>query len=282
MQIRWDWKFFLTLALGLASLVAPWWLWKMDLVAKAVEVRLVSSAFLLTSLDPKMQLKVTEGGTELRTPALSTIDVVSSGGKPIASADFESPLEIQVGSSTTVRSVVVASREPASIQAAVVITDRGFQIKPLLLNPGDAIRLSVLTDGSAPEFAPQARIAGVKDVPLIKGQSTSKGAVSVAMLGVLSLPAMAIFLFVLIDVPSARDLGVPRSAGVINVYLIALLWIAGVGASINVSRFNEVLGFYLGIGSWLGLGLLAAVSALLYLPLRKLGIRFHNRLHYTR
>lgn len=161
-----DWKFIVGLLIAIAGVLAPIWLWQLDRRAHSLKLRLVSSVSL--SVEKKIaipELKISLDGKEIENPVLSVVELLNNGSKPIASADFESPIELKVDSGVLVIKARVTEVSPEDLHVTLDTTSSAIKISPMLLNPGDKISLSVLTAGpDGVQFSPQSRIAGISKI----------------------------------------------------------------------------------------------------------------------
>lgn len=165
MRMRLDWKYVVTLVAALVGIAVPVWLWQVDLHAKSLVVKLVSAVELQAPIAPSIpDIQLTVGGTTIASPVLYTLEIFNNGSKPIPTADFESPLELKLNGASKVVRASIASTEPADVSAEVETTPELIRLKPLLLNPGDKLRIAILTSGKISTVIPRARIAGVSKV----------------------------------------------------------------------------------------------------------------------
>lgn len=168
MRIFGDWKFILMLAVTVAGVAGPFWLWRADQNAKAISVQLTSQVPLgLTEKDVIPGLQVVIAGTPISEPLLSTVLIENSGDKSIATADFESPLEIRSLNGSTIYGARISGKSPADIEPVIEWDKQAIRLKPTLLNPRDSITLSVITSGSSPNLSAKARIIGVSTVQMV-------------------------------------------------------------------------------------------------------------------
>lgn len=194
--MRLDWKFLVMLVVTLLGVGVPVWLWQYDLHAKSLAVRVVSSVDLHTpqaSLLPGLEL--TLNGEKIDAPALTTIELLNDGSKPIPSADFEGPLELVVANEAKALEAKVATTEPASLSVMLETEPRVVRVKPLLLNPNDKITINILTSGKNPNIAPRARISGVSDVKMETVASSTKSIKKAIFPGIASLAGLMIYFF---------------------------------------------------------------------------------------
>lgn len=157
----------LTLLVTVLSVLVPVWIWRADLSSRSLQVRLVSQVALEPDISGSIEgLQISISGVPLKAPYLSVIELSNNGDKPIPSADFEAPLEILVTDGALVWRAEVTETRPKDIEVDLSLDPVVIEIKPLLINPNDAITLSVLTSGRKPVFTTRARIAGVSIVPI--------------------------------------------------------------------------------------------------------------------
>lgn len=150
------------------GVAGPIWLWRVDQNAKSLSAAMLSQVALQpTDNDSVQGLQVLIDGTPLVEPFLSVIEISNDGEKPIATADFEVPLEVRLLTKANVARARVTAKSPSDIDAEISWDKQAIKLKPLLLNAKDKITLSVLTSGGQPQFSTKARIAGISTVPLI-------------------------------------------------------------------------------------------------------------------
>lgn len=171
MGLRFDWKFFLTLAITIASVAVPVWLWQIDLSSKTLSLTVKSTVELqpkgIDSLDG-IQLSV--DGKALEAPYVSVLEFSNSGSRPIVTSDFEGPIRISTENPSKLVKVRITSSNPPSLEPALSLADGVFLLQPLLLNPGDTIRITVVAAGAKPVFTARARVAGVTEISIVDVQ----------------------------------------------------------------------------------------------------------------
>jgi hypothetical protein len=263
MARRFDWRYFVMLAATTAGVVVPVSLWQADQRARAVEARVVSLTPLYPSVSgTEVDLKLSLGTTELRQPVLSVIEIRNSGTRPISGSDFEGPIEVLVEPGPTVRRASLTSKAPTSLRPELTQTAYGFQVQPLLLNPGDQMTVAVLTDGGKPSFKALARIVGVMDVEVVVAQKEPdprRLAWLQAFFGFFVLTAYAV-LMAIGGVGSSYPLG--------KAYLIALAMLTCGGGVMLFQPISNLYQLSVLTGGVLvvGVGFAAAIAA--FIPLR--------------
>jgi hypothetical protein len=235
-----DWKFFVTLAATVAGVIVPVYLWQLDLSSKALTVRLVSSISVINDPgDPGLGLQLTIEGANVEAPYLSTFEVINSGSRAILSSDFESSMEIDAGKDISVVRAKVASTIPGDIQATVSALGQQVKIQPLLLNPGDALTIGVITAGGAPFFVPRARVAGIARVAYEDQTKRQPRWRSAAIYFVLAALAAPLYFYLTIFAISPRRLTLNRWAAMATMLVCAAAgsgWISRAFLLANVER----------------------------------------------
>ncbi|XAI95636.1 hypothetical protein [Microcystis phage Mae-JY22] len=166
------WK--LTRAGGLQTLlaaigigVAIYYGWKQTL-DRSLEVAIVSQTELLPSSSPGLKAaQLSIDGASVHEPYLTVIMVSNNGDEAIRAAEFETPLVLKLNGPARLVRADVSTTEPDNVRINVTRQDDQAVIAPTLLNPGDTIRLSLLTGGGVPKFSPDARIAGISRVQIL-------------------------------------------------------------------------------------------------------------------
>lgn len=198
MTLTLDWKFWTTLLATAAGVVVPIWLWQVDLNARAIELRLISTASLQPQETGGLKgLSISFNSNVLESPTVSVLEVVNSGSKPIQASDFEGPIEIRPQEGSKVVRVEVASTMPVDLRPQMSQALDVISIQPLLLNPKDKFVLTVLTSGQEPKISTRARIAGVAQVDFVDQTKSPRAQRSLwvnSTIGVLLLCSYAITL----------------------------------------------------------------------------------------
>jgi hypothetical protein len=159
-----DWKFFVSLLVGVLGVGASIYWPFADLRGHGLTLSLVSSASLQPSAgSPIQDLQVTLNGSRIENPYLSSLTIINSGSKPILSSDFDTPLGITVQGQATLVTAQISGSTPKGIPVDLKVEDGRVKILPFLSNPGDEVNLVVITSG-IPNLIPSARIAGVREI----------------------------------------------------------------------------------------------------------------------
>jgi hypothetical protein len=137
----------------------------------------VISAAPVVNVRPEMssRVKVYLDDQLIRDVHVVIVNIRNSGNVPIKSEDFESPISISFGESSRVIETSCEKADPGDVTPALEQEEGGVLISPLLLNPGDYIRLRALVIQKYIQMTVSARIAGVKrvtEIPLdVRGDS---------------------------------------------------------------------------------------------------------------
>jgi hypothetical protein len=159
-----DWKFFSTFAVSIFAIAISLYLPRAELTAHELTMTLVSSWELQPPSGPRFQdLQVILDGDKIENPFVSSIKITNTGSKPVASADFESPMVLTTEKPARLVTARLAGSTPKGIPVELQIADGKIKILPFLSNPGDEITIALVTSGK-PVVQPTARIAGIKEV----------------------------------------------------------------------------------------------------------------------
>lgn len=156
-----------TLMVTIASVVVPIYIWRADLSAKSLGLRVASQVALQPETASAMSgLQITIDGTVVVSPYLSVIELTNDGDKPIPPGEFEAPIELRLQPDTRVARARVTGSNPKDLEVHLTWDPQVVRVAPILLNPKDSVRISVLTAGQPPTFSPRVRIAGVAAVAI--------------------------------------------------------------------------------------------------------------------
>ncbi|QSB19466.1 hypothetical protein JN403_24630 [Pseudomonas sp. 15A4] len=159
-----DWKFFSTFAVSIFAIAISLYLPRAELTAHELTMTLVSSWELQPPSGPRFQdLQVILDGDKIENPFVSSITITNTGSKPVASADFESPMVLTTEEPARLVTARLAGSTPKGIPVELQIADGKIKILPFLSNPGDEITITLVTSGK-PVVKPTARIAGIKEI----------------------------------------------------------------------------------------------------------------------
>lgn len=168
-----DWKFISTLILAVAGVAVPVWLWQADIGAKSLTMTVVSTVPIGGMEAGEMTgVEVTVDGSPAEKPFISVIEVHSSGRRPIAAADFETPIEVSVLPPARLLKAQVKETSPPDLRPSLFIKQGLLAIEPLLLNAGDRIQVNVIGTGALPIFSVRSRVAGVQKVAVVDSISS--------------------------------------------------------------------------------------------------------------
>lgn len=162
---RLDWKFLLTIIITIAGVAVPVWLWQLDISSKALTLTVKSTADLqpqgIAELDG---IQILVDGKPLSTPIVSVLELSNSGSRPVLASDFEGPIQISATLPASIAKAQQMPSTPPSLMPALALTEGVVLLQPVLLNPGDVVRFTLVTANGKPHFSARARIAGVSDV----------------------------------------------------------------------------------------------------------------------
>jgi hypothetical protein len=140
-------------------------LFRLQQSRKALSYEIVSSTSLLSINDEvKSDVAILYKGKPVRNVHLIIVKIVNSGKLPILDADFVNPLEFDFGKKTELLSAEIMDTVPSNLQVSISLVSEVIKISPLLLNPGDSIKLKVLMSGYDDTLNVSTRVVGVKEI----------------------------------------------------------------------------------------------------------------------
>lgn len=163
-RIPTNWSKTLSVFATVAALIIPVLIWWADQETKGLTIDVISKASLQTEIaGPAPVIAVTLNGQVVEKPYLTQLEISNTGSQPISASDFESAATIQAGNARILQASVT-SKSPLSLRPKLTSSAAAIVLQPLLLNPGDKIRLTVITSGGKPVLTASARIVGVRDL----------------------------------------------------------------------------------------------------------------------
>ncbi len=173
-------------ALGIFTPIA--WDWYTE--RAALEVRYLSSATLIDTLAQVEEVEIRFGDRQIRQLSRVELVLANMGRRPIEASDLARPFQIQFEGVRILDASIVAE-SPHNLAAVLeILPDSStIQLTFSLLNQGDRVGFSVLLAGSEPRLSVDARIAGLRRVPLVdRRQDQRTGGVRTKILESRGLP----------------------------------------------------------------------------------------------
>ncbi|MBE4254443.1 hypothetical protein HJ079_24725 [Vibrio parahaemolyticus] len=112
-------------------------------------------------------LEISYKGTPLTTLSRNTFLIENTGSKSLLQSDVVAPIEVKVSEGVTVFDAMVESKQPDNLDILLSKQANSVLINFTLLNPGDQVLISLLTDSNTSSFTAAARIAGVKELTVL-------------------------------------------------------------------------------------------------------------------
>lgn len=202
--MRFDLKYTVALIAAIAGVIVPALLWQYDQKSKSLSIKLISSTELQSSVTTTIpDLNLTINGELIAAPILSLVEIINDGIKPIPTSDFESPLSISIDKESKLIRAMLISTEPINLKPILEVNNQTIKVLPLLLNPNDKLKISVLSSGGLPKFIASARISGVSAINIDQKFEEVEKKVKIAWLGMLSVIGFfSVFLLLAIFITS--------------------------------------------------------------------------------
>lgn len=131
-----------------------------------IELQLVDLSPIIEKSKRLEGLRITYAGEAVDELSRATFQIRNSGRTPILKKDVVSPLYIQLPQASKVIEAKIAETRPKNLDASVLFNkaDGRITVEFALLNSGDVIRVSILTQSTDVAFDAGARIAGISNL----------------------------------------------------------------------------------------------------------------------
>ena len=144
-----------------------------------LKVEWVSTDSLVSNTARASDLQVLFEGEEVNNPKLVRFQVKNSGTEPISKSDFDTPLQLEFDSGVTLLKASVSASVPNFLPAKISITNHTLELKPLLLNSGDTLNISLILSGDIENVEVLGRIARVPTLELVKYDGEKHSSLSI-------------------------------------------------------------------------------------------------------
>ena len=173
---------------GVLSVVIA--LWARDRRKKCLAWEVVSSSALVTKTTENDGIEILYQGVKVEAPHVSTLRVLNTGNVPVTKDDYDKPLTFGLESDCLGTTIVWKTDgfDPSVRQ----LDSQQFSLEPVLFNPGDSLKLQVITR-SKPNVQCAGRIVGGNVRALAMGASGFSRSISIVAV----LPSLAIIIYIL-------------------------------------------------------------------------------------
>lgn len=114
--------------------------------------------------DHDNRLTISLMGKPLSSLGLVAIKIINNGNRPIMTNDYESPIRFMFETSTEIISTRITDTNPVNLPGELFIAGSTVSLKPILLNPGDYLRIEILLSPAATNMSVDWRVVGVKSI----------------------------------------------------------------------------------------------------------------------
>ena len=155
-------------ALAIAALAASFLIYSWQRSRRAVTYDVLSWTNLLTVREQVAgKVQVFYEGEPAKSLTLIVLRVWNSGNQPLLAAEFERPIAL-VESVSRILSAAVVETDPTGIGTEIEQYQDAVLLKPSLLNPADSVTIKLLVRDMGKALWPDSRIAGVKQITLVR------------------------------------------------------------------------------------------------------------------
>lgn len=110
----------------------------------------------------KADLQLYSDGRIVKDPYLLIMRIINTGNRPIQESDFTDRIRIDFQAGVVTAKLIKSS--PVGIATELEWEGGVLYVHGMLLNQGDWVALSILTDGEPRRIPPEARIVGVREL----------------------------------------------------------------------------------------------------------------------
>jgi hypothetical protein len=150
---------------AIAALIIPIVLFAVGRQSKALAVETISRATVADLTDPALSLlRLTYNAHPVNQVTMVTIEVANRGTRPVEPRDFECPIVIHFEVPDSLLAVTLGEKDPRNLAPQIMSDASSITIAPMLLNPGDRFRLTLLLRGGFSEPTVDSRISGIRSI----------------------------------------------------------------------------------------------------------------------
>jgi hypothetical protein len=179
---------FLGSFIGLIALVITTWI-SLKGRAKKLNYEVISQTSLLNfdldSTIPKLTLLF--GNNPIHNAEIVLIRISNEGSVPIRPREFEYPLKLAVGETSSILDAKLVRKHPDNLVVKLSLKDSKFlAIDPLLLNPGDYFLIQII---AMPEvnIRVKGRIAGIREIKSEAHKRKARRVMTTIFVGIVSI-----------------------------------------------------------------------------------------------
>jgi hypothetical protein len=152
---------------GVAALALAWLSYRSHRDRKRIEYVVTTKAGLLPgNVRHEVEVVHLDSGVSINKPWLTIVRIVNTGDRAITANDFETKLSINLVGVRRILSATVTATRPADLEPELGFNGASIDIDPLLVNPGDAFQVQLLSDGEPSEVSITGRVADLEIVEL--------------------------------------------------------------------------------------------------------------------
>ena len=194
------------LFLAFLSVVIPiaWDLWSSS---SEVTLTIDRTTTIVEKKSNVEKLQILYGGKQVDSLSKTFFELKNTGRQAVTVNDLISNPKITLNHGNILEAEIVKSI-PNNIEKKLLIEEKSVSLEFKLLNPGDLIIFSILSDAKDPIFTPSARIKNVRDLKIMKveEQVTINGNVGflVYLVGSVSILFFMVFFALLFESPKLK------------------------------------------------------------------------------
>jgi hypothetical protein len=165
---------FIGAILGIIAIVVSVYLFLLQRNRKSLAYKIETETALLTVTDElRGKLQIIYEGVPVQNVHLIILKIISDGNLPIASNDFEKPLNFSFGDEAVVLGAEIIKTNPITLKPKLNIMEGKISLEPTLLNSKDTLTIKVIISQFGGVITPDARIVGVSNIKKVVGDKVS-------------------------------------------------------------------------------------------------------------
>jgi hypothetical protein len=158
------WQFIGTV-IAIIALAASYVYYKKQQNRKSLSYEIIARTSVLSvSEEVQGKIQILFQDAPVKDVYLLVVRLSNTGNVPIASSDWESNINIDLGESTKILSAEVSEASPSDLPVQISTAESSIELKPLLLNSSDAITIKALVSNYQKKLSIGGRISGVKKI----------------------------------------------------------------------------------------------------------------------
>jgi hypothetical protein len=173
---------FVSAVVGIIAILVAYNIFFLQREVKSLQIVILANSSLV-QVEPSIaqDIKIFYKGFPTANLSLVQVKVENNGNQAIRGEDYEQPVSVTFPSQAKIVEATVVESDPPNIGLGIVVEGNVVTLSPVLLNAGDRVILRVLLIDMPPSINAEpfqiagGRIAGVKDIPVVRAITETQG-----------------------------------------------------------------------------------------------------------